>query len=279
MSELKTRDPSPELRRRRSIISEDFLKDRVESILTENSYTTVQFIEIDRLISFKNQRRSYFNNEKIKTLADTIKEHGIRQPLTVIQSEDDPVKFEIVSGERRYLAAKMIGLDKVPCIIIHNKKAAEEIAIIENVQRVDLHPIELGKAYKGLLDNGIVNSKSDLAAKIGVPRTQISEYIRFSNFPDKIVFDLISNDISSRRILRKIAKCSDIDEMEQIVIKALRRHNEARRKTIVKFSLSGRDIETTFYDKLKLSKNELQNLKQKLESVLELINTEIERLL
>lgn len=278
MSELKTRDPSPELRRRRSIISEDFLKDRVESILTENSYTAVQFIEIDRLISFKNQRRSYFNNEKIKTLADTIKEHGIRQPLTVIQSDDDPVKFEIVSGERRYLAAKMIGLDKVPCIIIHNKKAAEEIAIIENVQRVDLHPIELGKAYKGLLDNGIVNSKSDLATKIGVPRTQVSEYINFANFPDKIVFDLISNDITSRRILRKISKCSDIDEMEQIVIKTLGVQDNDRRKTIVKFSLSGRDIETTFYDKLKLSKNELQNLKAKLEDVLSLINTEIERL-
>ena len=278
MSELKTRDPSPELRRRRSVISEDFLKDRVESILTENSYTAVQFIEIDRLISFKNQRRSYFNNEKIKTLADTIKEHGIRQPLTVIQSDDDPVKFEIVSGERRYLAAKMLGMDKVPCIIIHNKKAAEEIAIIENVQRVDLHPIELGKAYKGLLDNGIVNSKSDLAAKIGVPRTQVSEYINFANFPDKIVFDLISNDITSRRILRKISKCSDIDEMEQIVIKALGVQDNDRRKTIVKFSLSGRDIETTFYDKLKLSKNELQNLKAKLEDVLSLINTEIERL-
>ncbi len=278
MSELKTKDPSPELRRRRSVISEDFLKDRVESILTENSYTAVQFIEIDRLISFKNQRRSYFNNEKIKTLADTIKEHGIRQPLTVIQSDDDPVKFEIVSGERRYLAAKMLGMDKVPCIIIHNKKAAEEIAIIENVQRVDLHPIELGKAYKGLLDNGIVNSKSDLAAKIGVPRTQVSEYINFANFPDKIVFDLISNDITSRRVLRKISKCSDINEMEQIVIKALGVQDNDRKKTIVKFSLSGRDIETTFYDKLKLSKNELQNLKAKLEDVLNLINMEIERL-
>ncbi len=278
MSELKTKDPSPELRRRRSVISEEFLKDRVESILTENSYTAVQFIEIDRLISFKNQRRSYFNNEKIKTLADTIKEHGIRQPLTVIQSDDDPVKFEIVSGERRYLAAKMLGMDKVPCIIIHNKKAAEEIAIIENVQRVDLHPIELGKAYKGLLDNGIVNSKSDLAAKIGVPRTQVSEYINFANFPDKIVFDLISNDITSRRVLRKISKCSDINEMEQIVIKALGVQDNDRKKTIVKFSLSGRDIETTFYDKLKLSKNELQNLKAKLEDVLNLINMEIERL-
>ena len=278
MSELKTREPSPELRRRRSIISEEFFKDQVESILTENSYNSIQFISVDRLISFKNQRRSYFDDDKIKTLADTIREHGIRQPLTIIQSDEDPVKFEIVSGERRYLAAKMIGLEKVPCIIIHNKKAAEEIAIIENVQRVDLHPIELGKAYKGLLDNGIVNSRTDLASKIGVPRTQVSEYINFAKLPDSIIFDLVSNDIRSRSILRKLAKCSDIDEMNQIVLKVLGVQDGERKKTVLKFSLSNQSIESTFNDKLKLSKTEFQNLKAKLEDVLKFINEEIERL-
>ena len=278
MSELKTREPSPELRRRRSIISEEFFKDQVESILTENSYNSIQFISVDRLISFKNQRRSYFDDDKIKTLADTIREHGIRQPLTIIQSDEDPVKFEIVSGERRYLAAKMIGLEKVPCIIIHNKKAAEEIAIIENVQRVDLHPIELGKAYKGLLDNGIVNSRTDLASKIGVPRTQVSEYINFAKLPDSIIFDLVSNDIRSRSILRKLAKCSDIDEMNQIVLKALGVQDGERKKTVLKFSLSNQSIESTFNDKLKLSKTEFQNLKAKLEDVLKFVNEEIERL-
>lgn len=278
MSELKTREPSPELRRRRSIISEEFFKDQVESILTENSYNSIQFISVDRLISFKNQRRSYFDDDKIKTLADTIREHGIRQPLTIIQSDEDPVKFEIVSGERRYLAAKMIGLEKVPCIIIHNKKAAEEIAIIENVQRVDLHPIELGKAYKGLLDNGIVNSRTDLASKIGVPRTQVSEYINFAKLPDSIIFDLVSNDIRSRSILRKLAKCSDIDEMNQIVLKALGVQDGERKKTVLKFSLSNQSIESTFNDKLKLSKTEFQNLKAKLENALKFVNEEIEKL-
>ena len=278
MSELKTREPSPELRRRRSIISEEFFKDQVESILTENSYNSIQFISVDRLISFKNQRRSYFDDDKIKTLADTIREHGIRQPLTIIQSDEDPVKFEIVSGERRYLAAKMIGLEKVPCIIIHNKKAAEEIAIIENVQRVDLHPIELGKAYKGLLDNGIVNSRTDLASKIGVPRTQVSEYINFAKLPDSIIFDLVSNDIRSRSVLRKLAKCSDIDEMNQIVLKALGVQDGERKKTVLKFSLSNQSIESTFNDKLKLSKTEFQNLKAKLENALKFINEGIEKL-
>ena len=278
MSELKTREPSPELRRRRSIISEEFFKDQVESILTENSYNSIQFISVDRLISFKNQRRSYFDDDKIKTLADTIREHGIRQPLTIIQSDEDPVKFEIVSGERCYLAAKLIGLEKVPCIIIHNKKAAEEIAIIENVQRVDLHPIELGKAYKGLLDNGIVNSRTDLASKIGVPRTQVSEYINFAKLPDSIIFDLVSNDIRSRSILRKLAKCSDIDEMNKIVLKALGVQDGERKKTVLKFSLSNQSIESTFNDKLKLSKTEFQNLKAKLENALKFVNEEIEKL-
>lgn len=276
MTELKTREPSIELRRRRpSSISGDFLKERVENILTENNYVAVQFIELERLVSFKSQRRSYFDDEKIKSLADTIKEHGIRQPLTVIQSDEDTSQFEIVSGERRYLAAKMLNLDKVPCIIIHNKKAAEEIAIIENIQRVDLHPIELGRAYAGLLESGVVNSNSDLSAKIGIPRTQVSEYIVFSKFPERIASDLISNDISSRRVLRKIAKCSDIDEMEKVVIKALGVHDEVKRKTVLKFCVSKGNIETTFYEKLKLSKDELFTLKQKLEETLTLVNTEI----
>jgi ParB family chromosome partitioning protein len=93
------------------------------------------------LVSFKNQKRHYFDGEKLKSLAKTIKEHGIGQPLTVIQSEDKLGVFEIVSGECRFFAAKMTGLDKVPCIIIHDRNAAEEIAVIENVQRADLHPL------------------------------------------------------------------------------------------------------------------------------------------
>lgn len=271
MADLKTREPSIGLARRRQNNEAEFFQHKVESILTENSYESVKFIATDRLVSFKNQRRSYFNDEKMTALADTIKEHGIRQPLTVIQSDDDQMKFEIVSGERRLMAAKMIGLDKVPCIIIHNRKAAEEIAVIENVQRVDLHPIELGKAYSGLLNNGIVNSKSDLAAKIGVPRTQVSEYIGFADFPESISRDLISNNISSRRILRKISRCSDIEEMEKVVLSALGVDTGEKGKTVIRISLKNGEIESEIFEKVNLNDQELDQISKKLYDLAEFI--------
>lgn len=278
MTEIKTRQPTDGLVRRRKSFDDNFMQNRVESILTENSYTSIQFIPIERLIAFKNQRRSFFDEEKLKTLADTIKEHGIRQPLTVIQSEEDVTKFEIVSGERRFMAAKMIGLDKVPCIVIHNRNAAEEIAIIENVQRADLHPIELGRAYSGLLENNIVSSKSDLAAKIGVPRTQVSEYITFSKFPESIANSLVSNGISSRRILRKIARCTDITDMAKVISTALGETIKERKKVILRFSLSGDNVEVTPLDYLHLSQNSLEILKNTLENVLQEIIDKLPKL-
>jgi ParB family chromosome partitioning protein len=97
--DVKVRESFGDLKRRRNLTGDDvFFQDRVESILTENSYKTIQFIGVDNLISFRNQKREYFDNEKLKNLAETIKEHGIRQPLTVIQSEDKLGVFEIVSG-------------------------------------------------------------------------------------------------------------------------------------------------------------------------------------
>lgn len=275
--EFKTREPSINLARRRQPSSDGtFFQSRVESILTENSYKTIQFIGVDRLVSFRHQERKYFDNEKLKTLAETIKEHGIRQPLTVIQSEDDRNIFEIVSGERRFLAAKMVGLDKVPCIIIHDRKAAEEIAVIENVQRADLHPIELGKAYSGLLENKVVSSKEELAKKIGVQRTQVSEYITFSRLPESIADQLISNGISNRRILRKISKCADLAEMEVMLNKALHKIDVGGRKNIAVFSIENNTIDLKVYDNLVLSNEELNQLASKIEGFLQSIKNRIE---
>ncbi len=275
--EFKTREPSINLARRKPSNSDGiFFQNRVESILTENSYKTIQFIDVDRLVSFRHQKRKYFDNEKLKTLAETIKEHGIRQPLTVIQSEDNRDTFEIVSGERRFLAAKMIGLDKVPCIIIHDRKAAEEIAVIENVQRADLHPIELGKAYSSLLENKVVSSREELAKKIGVQRTQVSEYISFSKFPDSIADRLISNGISHRRILRKISKCADLAEMEAVLNKALHKIDVGGRKNIAVFSVENNKIDLKVYDNLVLSNEELNQLALKIEDFLKSIKNRME---
>ena len=104
-------------------------------------------INVENLIPFKNQARIYFDDKEIENLSESIKRHGIRQPLTIIPYEDNKGIFEVISGERRLKAAKIVGLNKVPCIIIHDRNIAQEIAIIENIHRQDLHPIELGLAF------------------------------------------------------------------------------------------------------------------------------------
>ena len=104
-------------------------------------------INVENLIPFKNQARIYFDDKEIENLSESIKRHGIRQPLTIIPYEDNKGIFEVISGERRLKAAKIVGLDKVPCIIIHDRNIAQEIAIVENIHRQDLHPIELGLAF------------------------------------------------------------------------------------------------------------------------------------
>jgi len=123
------------------------------SIYTENFKGEFYNISVDKLIPFKNQARKIFDEKSMLNLAKTIKEHGIRQPLTVIPSDIREGCYEVISGERRLRAAKSIGMEKVPCIIIHDMLKAEEIALIENIQREDLHPVELLKAFSNLLHN------------------------------------------------------------------------------------------------------------------------------
>lgn len=277
MVEFKIREPSGNLKRRSSNKENETasLQDRVESILTENSYRTIQFVDINKLIPFKNQKRKHFDNEKLKHLAETIREHGIRQPLTIIQSEEDLDLFEIVSGERRFLAAKMIGLDKVPCIAIHARKAAEEIAVIENVQRADLHPIELGKAYNSLLENGIILSHNELAKKVGVPRTQVSEYITFSTLPEHISDQLVVNGVFTRQILRRISKCSNEKDMEDILDQVLHKTRMKSKRIIATFSIVDNDINIKMYDNIRLSNGDLNKLVSRIEEFAQSIRDKI----
>lgn len=254
---MENKETNSLLRRRKPFDASGFFSNRIENILTESSFSSVQYIDISKLKSFKNQQRTYFDDEKINSLANTIQEHGIRQPLTVIQSEDGDSSFEIVSGERRFLAAKKVGLSKVPCIIIHNRDAAEEIAIIENVQRVDLHPIELGRAYSALLEKGIVKSNVELAKKIGVPRTQVSEYIGFSKIPEEISSILISTGVGTRRVLRKIVSCKNADEMNRLISGASKQMNKSTSKTIFKISMENGQIVPYINEDVSLSEEQI----------------------
>lgn len=211
VKEVAVREPSEYLRRRSPREESGELKK--DSLFSEEFYQQVHRIPITDLVPYKNQARIHFDEEKILALSQTIREHGVRQPLTIIPSENTQGLYEVVSGERRLRAAKLAGLDRVPCIIIHDSQKARRVALIENLQREDLHPIEEGIAYKALLEEGLCGSQLEISQRLGVSEGQVSERLRLASLPREIVDELISKRVTRRADLRKIMNCVSEDEM------------------------------------------------------------------
>ena len=147
-------------------------------------------ISISSIVPNKNQPRKFFEKEALDELTTSIKERGIIQPLIVRKSDDQENKFELIAGERRWQSAQSAGLHEVPVVVIEadNLKSLE-LAIIENVQRKDLNPIEEAESYKSLIDN--FNYDQDMVAKfIGKSRSHISNSLRLLTLPNKLI-DLV----------------------------------------------------------------------------------------
>ena len=199
MRKIKYKEPSESLTK---ISAPNFEGKNRSSVGMEGFVGEYYFMNIADLKPFKNQARKTFHEEDIKELAATIKEHGIRQPLTILKT--DSGHFEVVSGERRLRAAKSIGIEKVPCIIIDSEEKAEEIALIENIQRSDLHPVEFGDAINSLLGKNQWGDLSKLATKLGKDHSTLSNHLAYAKLPSTIKMFLVQNDIRSRDILRKL---------------------------------------------------------------------------
>ena len=153
-------------------------------------------ISISLIVRNKYQPRKKFDKESLKELSDSIKERGIIQPIVVRRSEDLDGKYEIVAGERRWQAAQNAGLHDVPVIIINadNLKSLE-FAIVENVQRKDLNPIEEAEGYKRLIDD--FNYDQDKVSKfIGKSRAHISNCLRLLSLPKEVIELIIDEKIS-----------------------------------------------------------------------------------
>ena len=155
--------------------------------------TSKEKISISSIVPNKNQPRKLFEKEALDELKNSIKERGIIQPLIVRKSDDQDDKFELIAGERRWQAAQSAGLHEVPVVIIEadNLKSLE-LAIIENVQRKDLNPVEEAESYNNLIQNfGYDHEK--VSQFIGKSRSHISNSIRLLSLPEKIL-DLIRNN-------------------------------------------------------------------------------------
>ena len=152
-------------------------------------------IPIDEIIPNRFQPRLQFDDRGLDELASSIKQHGIIQPLVLRRIED---KYEIIAGERRYKAAQLAGLTKVPAVIanIDDNKSAE-VAIVENVQRRDLSAIEEARSYKNLLDKGYL-TQSELAKKMGLSQSAIANKLRLLNLDEEVQQALMNNQISER---------------------------------------------------------------------------------
>lgn len=141
----------------------------------------------------KNQPRRTFNEDSLIELSESIKQHGIVQPLVVAKQKD---YYEIIAGERRWRAAKIAGLKEVPVIIKdYSPQEIMEVALIENIQREDLNPIEEAKAYKNLIDE--YNLKQDqVAEKVSKSRTAVTNALRLLKLDDRVQDMLINESIS-----------------------------------------------------------------------------------
>lgn len=191
------------------------VKHRV-SAYTESYKGEFYNIDIEKLIPFKNQSRKSFDQKSLEELGQTIKAHGVRQPLTILPSEEFEGKYEIVSGERRWRAAQLINLTKLPCIILQDRNAAEEIALIENVQRKNLHPLELMSGFQNLLDKGICKNHQEIADKIGVSRSIVVETLKLQELPSSTQVSLLEKNVKSRDVLRELLKAPHQDHLEII---------------------------------------------------------------
>ena len=153
----------------------------------------VNKLSISHLVPNKHQPRKIFDKDSLENLSNSIRERGIIQPIIVRQSNEDSSKHEIIAGERRWLAAQNAGLHEVPVVIIEaDDLKSLEFAIVENVQRHDLNPIEEAAGYQRLIDDFSYDQEK-VSKFVGKSRSHISNSLRLLSLP-KTVISLIENN-------------------------------------------------------------------------------------
>ena len=186
---------------------------------------------VDKILPNKYQPRSNFDQDELHELADSIRTNGIIQPLIVTPSGKNGI-FHLIAGERRLRASKLAGLSTVPVVIrdIQNEDSLLELAIIENVQRTDLNPVEEAEAYNRLIEK-FGYTQEETAKKVGKNRATIANMLRLLNLPSFIKDDIVSGALSEGHA-RSLLRLND-DPLRQKEI----------RDQIVKNKLSVRQVE------------------------------------
>lgn len=230
----------------------------------ENIETGVIMLRIGEVEPNRDQPRKVFNEDKLHELADSITQHGIIEPLIVVKRDD---YYEIVAGERRWRASMMAGLTEVPVVIKdYTKQQVVEVALIENLQREDLNPIEEAKAYQQLIEE--YNLKQDeVADKVSKSRTTITNSIRLLKLDDAVQEMLVAECITSGHA-RALLALDDKSLQYEIANKILDEKLSVReteklikqvkngtygKKTVKKKVFDNQEIYTSYEEKMKQS--------------------------
>jgi len=223
----------------------------LDALIPKKEETLLE-IEIERIIPNKSQPRTDFDENSLRELAQSIKEKGIIQPVVLSRVGDGT--FRIIAGERRWRAAKLAGLAKIPAIIKDVSPAeAVEIALIENIQREDLDPVETASAFERLL-NEFKITQEELSKRVGKDRATIANYLRVLRLPDEVK-QYLKDGLLTMGHAKAIVSLEDSKKQLELA------------KIVIKKALSVRQTEELVK---KLSKHQIKKQKEKAPEINEL---------
>jgi len=243
-----------------------------DGIRTQGS-STINEIPVDQIQANPNQPRREFDDESLQELANSIREIGIIQPITLRQIAEN--KFQIIAGERRWRASQIAGLKAIPAYIRTIKdENVKEMALVENIQREDLNAIEIALAYEHLLESeGMTQEK--VSERVGKSRTAIANYLRLLKLPAQVQMALQKKDIDMGHARALLAL--DSPSLQIKLFKEIQKNGYSVRKVeeMVQHLKNGEDIESG--KKKIIAKSQLPEefnvLKQRLSSFL---NTKVQ---
>ena len=205
-----------------ALFSENAIINTNDEIINEGE--KIQNLKIIDIEPNKDQPRKNFNSESLDELAESIKRYGVIQPIIVSKKGN---YFEIVAGERRWRASKKAGLSEIPCIVRQqDEKTNKEIALIENIQRQDLNPIEKARGFRQLMDEyGI--TQMQLSEIIGISRSAVANTVRILNLDERVIQLAINGELSEGHC-RSLMSFSDPDKQYEMALQIIKSGDSVR---------------------------------------------------
>lgn len=211
--------------------------------MIEEKKGAVQTLRISDVEPRKDQPRKDFDEESLDLLADSISIHGVLQPIIVRENSDFPGTYEIIAGERRWRAAKRIALSEIPAVVVDGDDLkVAQIALVENVQREDLNPVEEAFAYQALIERfGL--TQEQLSKQVGRSRSAIANMLRLTDLPDEVL-ELLRDGKITNGHARAILGLDNEEEMVILAQKVFERDLSVREvEKIVKKMIEDADKE------------------------------------